>query len=109
MAFRKKKMLALAVALGALLAPQALAQSAGETFASPVRLKAGDAFLGEKRLYPSPAFHDVNGDGLLDIVVGDLRGILTVALRKPGAPPIAYAAETNLKSADGEDLKFHNW
>jgi hypothetical protein len=91
--------------LGATLAAQAPPPL--PTFAEPVRLKAGDKFLGEKRLYPSPVFHDVNADGRADIVVGDLPGVLTVALREAGAT--AYAAETKLQAADGKQLKFHNW
>ncbi|HTF89809.1 MAG TPA: hypothetical protein VK843_15455 [Planctomycetota bacterium] len=79
------------------------------TFAQPARLKAGETFLGGKRLFPSPVFHDIDGDGLQDIVVGDLKGRLTVALRKPGKGPAAYAAETNLMSVDGKEIDFHNW
>jgi hypothetical protein len=79
------------------------------TFAPPVRLMAGDEFLGGGRMFPSPVYHDVNGDGLLDIVVGDLPGRLTVALRRKGADPRAYEAETELKAADGKQLDFHNW
>ena len=88
----------------------ALAQSTATVicFAPPVRLKAGDRLLGEKRLYPSPVYHDVNGDGLADIVVGDLMGRITVALRQPGMPP-TYGAETKLKDVDGKEIDFHNW
>jgi hypothetical protein len=78
-------------------------------FAPPVRLMAGEEFLGGDRLFPSPVYHDVNGDGLLDIVVGDLWGRLTVALRRKGADPRAYEAETELMAADGKRLDFHNW
>ena len=74
-----------------------------------MRLKAGDAFLGADRLFPSPVFHDVNGDGALDVVVGDLRGIITVALRQKGADARAFAAETELMAADGKRIDFHNW
>jgi hypothetical protein len=70
---------------------------------------AGDAFMGQKRMYPSPMFHDMNGDGLVDIVVGDLIGKLTVALRRPGDGVPAYAAETKLKAVDGKDIDFNNW
>jgi len=94
---------------GLLFAAANTAQAPGDTFAPPVRLKAGDKFVGEKRYFPSPVFHDMNGDGTLDIVVGDLMGKLTIALRKPGPGPIAFEAETSLKAVDGQDLKFHNW
>ena len=89
-----------------LLAATALAQS--PSFAAPVRLRAGDKFLGENRLFPSPVYHDMNGDGLPDLVVGDLRGRMTVALRLPGRE-VAFGAETELKGADGKALDFHNW
>jgi Na+-translocating ferredoxin:NAD+ oxidoreductase RnfD subunit len=78
-------------------------------FAPPVRLSAGAKLLGAHRLFPSPVFHDMNGDGLPDLVVGDLVGKLTVALRLPGADPRAFAAETELKAADGKPIDFHNW
>lgn len=88
----------------------ATAQSAPDTqFSAPTRLKAGDAFLGERRLFPSPVFHDMNGDGLQDIVVGDLVGKLTVALRKPGAGPASYGEETKLMDVEGKEIDFHNW
>ena len=79
-------------------------------FAPPVRLKAGDAFLGEKRLYPSPVLHDLDGDGRIDVVVGDLIGVLTVAPRgnaADGAP--SYGPETKVLAADGKPLDFDNW
>ena len=79
------------------------------TFGAPVRLQAGEKFLGEKRLYPSPVYHDVNGDGLADIVVGDLPGRLTIALRKPGSGQPAYEPETKMNDVDGKEIYFHNW
>jgi len=78
-------------------------------FAPPVRLKAGDAFLGKGRLYPSPVMHDVDGDGRADIVIGDLIGKVTYAPRTAAEGAPAYAAETPLTSRKAEQLKFHNW
>ncbi len=76
------------------------------TFAPPVRLKAGDKFLGENRLYPSPVYQDMNGDGQADIVVGDLRGHLTVAHRAAGA---TFGDEAKVMAADGKILDLQNW
>jgi hypothetical protein len=53
-------------------------------------------------------FRDMNGDGRLDVVVGDLRGHLTVALQLPGDAR-SFGAETDLNGADGKVLDFHNW
>jgi hypothetical protein len=94
--------------LGCPLQAQA-SPAADAKFAPPVRLMAGDKLLGVHRLFPSPVFHDMNGDGLPDLVLGDLWGKLTVALRTPGADPRAFGAETELKAADGKPLDFHNW
>jgi hypothetical protein len=79
------------------------------TFAAPVRLMAGDKLMGEARLYPSPVFHDVNGDGRQDLVIGDLRGLMTVALRLPSDGPARFDAESPLENKDGKPLKFSNW
>lgn len=88
----------------------AVASAVAQTpeFAAPVRLKAGDKLLGEGRLFPSPVYQDVNGDGLRDVVVGDLVGHLTVALREPGAAA-KFMAETEMLGADGKAIDFHNW
>lgn len=81
-----------------------------QTFEAPVRLQSGETFLGaalnkRDRLYPSPALHDVDGDGKADLVIGDLFGNLTVAKRTKDG----WAEETNLMGADGKPLKFNNW
>ncbi|MBL8898372.1 MAG: hypothetical protein JNM84_12120 [Planctomycetes bacterium] len=103
--------LALLAVSGAVSPTSLLAQSAKiADFAPPVRLmSAGAKFLGEQRLYPAPTYHDVDGDGLQDIVVGDLRGLLTVARRLPGAGPARYAEEQPVRGTDGEEIDFHNW
>lgn len=87
----------------------ATAQKSPAQFDEPVRLKAGDAFMGDKRLYPSPVVHDVDGDGVPDVVVGDLRGLLTVAPGERTASGIRFGAEKPILDHEGKDLKFHNW
>ena len=91
-----------------LLLATASAMAQSPTFAPPARLKAGDKFLGEGRLFPSPVYHDLNGDKLADIVVGDLRGHLTVAHRAAGAAP-TFAGEEKVMGADGKIVDLQNW
>jgi len=85
----------------------ALTASADETgkpmFAEPVRLKAGDAFLGEGRLYPSPAVFAAEGN--FDVVIGDLAGRVTYARRADDG----LLAETPMLKRDGKPLKISNW
>lgn len=97
--------------LGGMLvvAPLTAQQPTTPTFAPPVKLMAGSKGLGENRLFPSPALHDMNGDGLADLVIGDLRGRLTVALRQPGAGAPKFAAEAKVMANDGAELDFANW
>jgi len=78
----------------------------GTQFKAPVRLNAGDKMLGMNRLYPSPAAHDLNGDGRFDIVVGDLRGHLTFALQRADG---TFDSEQKLNDAEGKVLDFGNW
>ena len=95
-----------ALACGVTLSSFATAQRVA--FAAPVMLRAGEKVCGKGRLYPSPVFHDVNGDGTLDLVIGDLFGRVTFApgvAKKPGA----FGPEEPLLDRDGDQLKFHNW
>lgn len=78
-------------------------------FAAPKRILAGDAFLGEGRMYPSPVLFDVDGDGLPDLVVGDLPGRVTFAPRVAAKTPAAFGAEAPFLDRDKKPLKFHNW
>jgi len=101
--------LALACATATSLAfaqsPQAPATQ-GALFAKPVQLSAGDKLLGKGRLYPSPALHDLNGDGRLDVFIGDLFGKITYALRQQDG---SFGSEHKLKDANGKILDFGNW
>jgi len=105
------KLLVLAMAgCAILLSPEGSADETDRVrFAGPVRIKAGEKFLGEGRLYPSPVLHDLDGDKRPDIVVGDLFGRVTVAPRLAANPPVAFAAEKPVNDRDGKPLRFHNW
>lgn len=104
---------AFAVALPALAAtPQNAgekAQASEDHFAPAVELRAGDGLMGAKRLYPSPALYDLNGDGRLDILIGDLRGLITVAQRSDSTNPLLYGEDQPLLARDGKPLNFENW
>ena len=78
-------------------------------FASPKRIKAGDSYLGAKRLYPSPAVYDVNRDGKLDVVIGDLWGKITIATQKAKNSALVLEREIKLPGVDGKQLDFGNW
>ncbi|MBL8733326.1 MAG: hypothetical protein JNN13_13225 [Planctomycetes bacterium] len=97
-----------AIALPILLLAAAAAVAQSPTFASPVRLRAGEALLGEARHFPSPVYHDLDGDGRADIVVGGLDGRLTVAHRTAAAIA-TFGKETEVNGADGEPVNLHNW
>ena len=75
-------------------------------FASPRLLKAGVELVGKGRHYPSPVMHDVDRDGLSDVVIGDLMGRVTWAKAIERG---RFASEQKLLGADGKRLKFSNW
>ena len=83
-------------------------QNGAPKFGEPKMLKAGDKNLGEGRLYPSPAFHDVDGDGLEDLVIGDLFGKVTWA-RQLGGDAVRFGPEQPMLAANEKPLKFDNW
>ncbi len=78
-------------------------------FKAPKRIMAGSDFLGQSRLYPSPAMHDIDGDQRPDIVIGDLFGRPKFASRTQSNGAPEYAAEVGIKNDQGKLLKFHNW
>ncbi len=90
-----------------ILASALLAGEADATvqFEPPVRLRVGDDYMGVKRMYPSPAVFDIDGDKQPELVIGDLMGRLTVSRRDGDS----WTAESALEGADGKPLKFDNW
>lgn len=62
------------IALAALSEEDA-ARSTSITFTEPVRLTAGGAIIRtEAPGYAAPALHDLDGDGILDLAVGQFAG-----------------------------------
>jgi hypothetical protein len=85
------------------------AASPAPRFAAPVLVMAGEKPMGAKRLYPSPVLEDMNGDGRADLVLGDLWGRITVALRLEGDGPARFGPDEPLLARDGKQLDFQNW
>ena len=77
-------------------------------FDKPVEITAGGKTFAQT-LYPSPALYDLNGDGENELIIGDLRGFLQKASRESGDIASGWGKVSNMKTADGKDLKFHNW
>ena len=112
MSFTRLHGFVLAVAGGALLFSargNAEPTTSDPVFAAPVRIQAGGAMVGLARYYPSPVLHDVDGDKLADIVVGDLMGRVTFAKRIASDTGLKFAKEQPLLGRDGKQLKFSNW
>ena len=65
--------------------------------------------MGNTQLYPSPALFDLDGDGVLEMIVGDLFGNLMVSKRVPGDDRLAWTRAEPMEGADGKPLKFNNW
>ena len=74
-------------------------------FAPPVQMVGGGQPLGGRKMYPSPAAHDVDGDGKLDLVLGDLPGRITWPRRGVDG----MEREQPFEKTDGTQLNFSNW
>ena len=74
-------------------------------FKAPVQLMAGNAELGRRKMYPSPAAFDVDGDGTQDLVLGGLSGRVTWSRRTADG----LSSEKPMERTDGKQLSFNNW
>lgn len=84
-------------------APFLVAEHASVSFTAPVQLSAGGSVIRtEAPGYAAPAFHDVNGDGIADLVVGQFNGGKMKVY--PGKADGTFGAGDWLK-ADGEVAK----
>lgn len=86
-----------------------LESQATPTFGAPTLVHADTLLSGIGRRYPSPVMHDVDGDGLADLVLGDLYGAVTVSKRLAGEGAPRFGPEEPLLANDGTELVFNNW
>ncbi len=83
--------------LTALLASMCCAAPQGPQFAASTRLEAGGGYVKvEAPGFAAPAVHDVDGDGVLDLVVGQFRDGKIAVYKGTGNG--AYAARTWLQA-----------
>ncbi|MDG1512513.1 MAG: hypothetical protein P8L78_01415 [Mariniblastus sp.] len=84
----------------------------GDIFEAPVRLKVGEQYLNNaaRQMYPSPAMFDIDRDGQLELVVGDIFGSLNVYenLSDEKSDPV-WSSHIPLKLSDGAKVKVSNW
>lgn len=76
-------------------------------FAPPVQLTAG----GKNHtgiMYPSPALHDVDGDGARELLIGEIFGTITISDPLEGGPSSAWTKARPMK-VGGEPIKLNNW
>ncbi len=82
-------------------------------FDVPVLVMVGDRPLNTSagQMYPSPAVYDVDSDGQVELVVGDIFGSLNVYENQndSGKGDPVWSQHVPLKSADGEPVKVSNW
>ena len=77
-------------------------------FAAPIPIAEPAAGPIAKLLYPTPVLQDVDGDGAVEMILGDLPGNLWVCERLDGDGPMDWSEPEPL-SVDGRPLKFNNW
>ncbi|MSR47162.1 MAG: hypothetical protein EXS13_08865 [Planctomycetes bacterium] len=82
----------------------------GGELAPPVRLKAGDAWIdtGDELAHAGPSFHDLNGDGKHDLLVGNFKGTLAHYANVGSASAPKFEARGFLQ-AEGQEIAIHNW
>jgi hypothetical protein len=82
-------------------------------FEAPLRLMVGDTPLNTsaKQMYPSPAVYDVDSEGKVELVVGDIFGSLRVYENEndTGKGDPVWSKHVALKTADGDPIKVSNW
>ncbi|MEZ6059804.1 MAG: hypothetical protein R3C19_05535 [Planctomycetaceae bacterium] len=89
--------------------PRASAEDAKSLFQKPVQLTAANEPMGNGIYYPSPKLQDLDGDGVAEMLIGDLTGRLLFAKRSGDENSTAWSQLEPLTTADGQPIKFDNW
>lgn len=70
-------------------------------------LTAGKPFKGI--MYPSPVLQDLDGDGVAELIVGDLPGRMRFAKRDASGKDTDWAALQPMKLWNGDRIDLSNW
>lgn len=96
-----------------LLATTALSAAAAPaqtfSFAPPARILAGENLLGDGLPFPSPTIGDLDGDGVLDVLIGDVSGNISVASGKRVDGRLSFGPERRLEAGKAGLLAFPNF
>jgi len=76
-------------------------------FAAPVQLITPSGPIS-KKMYPSPAIFDIDGDGARELVLGDLAGYLWISEQVEGAGELTWTEPKRLENGE-EPLQLNNW
>ena len=106
-------MRSLSSVLVAVIAACTFSPAIGETkFDDPIRLMVGNEPLNTsaRQMYPSPAWYDVDNDGKIELVVGDISGAINVYENSnDGDGDPVWETHKPLKSTDGASIRVSNW
>ena len=87
--------------------------SSASLFEPPVMLRVKDAPLNTVAMkrFPSPGMFDVDGDGQVELVIGDLLGAVGVYenLNTSGTGDPTWGSREELKGIEGEAIETPNW
>ncbi len=88
-----------------------LAAAGGDAeLAAPVRLAADGQWIdtGKETAHAGPSFHDLDGDGVRDLLVGNFAGTLA-HYRNVGTAAAPKFEAKGFLAAEGDPIKIHNW